>query len=255
MDDVGLRYTEDASTSAGRDVTATVPEDSSPLLLREPLSGLTVEGLTRIDFSFDRAIAGVRTLRFGSWANGVQSSVLAPAPLNSGAGDFSLAIALHATSQGARAFWMTHREGTGANARKPRLVTARLGADSTATDVSLLLSVGNDQQCAPLDVSQPLPENNRVDPDLTPWVTSDGTLLLFSTTSLETGCAAGTQKKDIYTVLLQAATGQPPAAALPMKDVNSPQDDLDPSFSADLCDLYFASNRDGELAVYRAHRH
>jgi Tol biopolymer transport system component len=39
-----------------------------------------------------------------------------------------------------------------------------------------------------------------------------------------------------------------------MSDVNSPMNDVEPSFSADLCDLYFASDRDGKYALYRAHR-
>lgn len=134
-----------------------------------------------------------------------------------------------------------------------RLVTALLEPDATVTDVSLTLNVGGNETCPLLDVAA-LPDAEPLDPDLTPWVTTDGSLLVFSTTRLAPGCGAGAQKRDIYSVLLQASSGQPPAAALPMKDVNSAADDVDPSFSSDMCDLYFSSNRDGQFAVYRAHR-
>lgn len=252
---VGLRYTEDSSTSAGNDMAATEPSDSAPLLLRAPVQNLSVVGASPLDFSFDRTVMEVRSLRIGSWSRGLQSSALAPPPLNSGAGDFSMAIAPEAAPGVARAFWMTNRESLPAGARKPRLVTAQLGVDLTATDVALTLSVGTNESCPPLDVSQLPPGGEPIDADLTPWVTSDGKLLVFSTTRLDSGCAPGEQKRDIYTALLQASSGQPPAPALPMKDVNSSEDDVDPAFSADLCDLYFASNRDGKFAVYRAHRH
>ena len=44
------------------------------------------------------------------------------------------------------------------------------------------------------------------------------------------------------------------APAVPLEDVNGDSNDVDPSFSHDFCDLYFASDRDGEYALYRAHR-
>jgi WD40-like Beta Propeller Repeat len=251
---VGLRYTEDSSTSAGTDLAATDPSDSAPFLLRAPVQNFSVVGASQLDFSFDRTVMNVRTLRVGSWSQGLLSSALAPPPLNSGAGDFSMAIALEAAPGVSRAFWMTNRESVPAGAPKPRLVTAQLGTDLTAADVALRLSVGTNESCPPLDVSQLPAESEPIDGDLTPWVSSDGTLLVFSTTRLGSGCAPGTQKRDIYTALLQASSGQPPEPALPMKNVNSSEDDVDPAFSADLCDLYFASNRDGKFAVYRAHR-
>lgn len=254
FDGVGMRYTADSSTSAGSSVAATEPKDSAPLLLREPVSSIVVEGVAELNFLFDRSVMDVRTLHVGTWSGGLQSSAVAPAPFNSGAGDFSIAVALHASPATARAFWMTNREGAMSGSPRPRLVTAPISANAAAADVELKLSVGGGSGCPPLDPSQ-LPDGSpAVDPDMTPWVTGDGTLLVFSTTRLESGCAVGTRKKDIYTALLQASSGQPPAPALPMRDVNSSEDDVDPSFSADLCDLYFASNRDGKFAVYRAHR-
>jgi Tol biopolymer transport system component len=85
-------------------------------------------------------------------------------------------------------------------------------------------------------------------------VTNDGKLMVVSHPHLNASCDATSQGKDIYTALLQPATGQPTAAALPMNDVNSPMNDVEPSFSADMCELYFASDRDGKFALYRAHR-
>jgi hypothetical protein len=91
--------------------------------------------------------------------------------------------------------------------------------------------------------------------DLTPWVTPDGKTLLVSHTGVDATCAPAGRGKDLYTAPLQPATGQPTLPAALLNDVNSTADDVDPSFSADMCDLYFASNRDGgAFALYRAHR-
>jgi hypothetical protein len=255
FDGVGMRYTADSSTSAGSSVTDTEPKDSAPLLLREPVKSLPVGGLEQFNFLFDRSVNDVRQLQVGTWSNGLQRSVEAPAPFNAGSGDFSIAVALHpAPGAAARAFWMTNRPSQQPGARVPRLVTASLEANASAVDVEVQLNVGSGESCAPLDVNQLPAGSDAIDPDMTPWVTSDGSLLVLSTTRLVAGCQAGAQKKDIYSALLQASSGQPPAPALAMKDVNSPRDDVDPSFSADMCDLYFASDRDGKFAVYRAHR-
>jgi hypothetical protein len=253
--DAGLRYTTDASTSAGNAVPGTMPGDSALLLLRDPIAGLALEGAATPNVFFDRSVMGVQQLWVSSWSTGLGGATLLPEPFNSGAGDFSIAVAPKATPARGRAFWMTRREGIEASMTpRPRLVTAPLELGASVVDVELTLSVGQQPDCAPLDPSQ-LPENApSVDPDLSPWVTTDGSLLVFSTTRLGPECKPSGQKKDIYTALLQPSSGQPPFAALPLKDVNGPEDEVDPSFSADLCDLYFASNRDGEFAVYRARR-
>ncbi|MES1187816.1 MAG: hypothetical protein ABUL60_28620 [Myxococcales bacterium] len=118
----------------------------------------------------------------------------------------------------------------------PRLVTAPAVTDAPVTPVQLF--IGKDPECAASD------------PELAPWVTSDGKTLLLSHTRIDASCKSTGQGKDIYAALLQAATGQPTAAALPMNDVNSPMNDVEPSFSGDMCDLYFASDRDGKYALY-----
>lgn len=250
LEGVGMRYTTDSSTSAGSSVTATLPTDNAPLLLREEVKALPLSILSGFNFLFDRADGGPRKLLFGNWKDGLKKVEEAPAPFNEGSGDYSMAVALHPTPDGvARAFWMTD---VASENPTPKLVTATLLPTSVREDVALQIGAA---QCAPLPYTPPDEDGGGgIDSDLTPWVTNDGKLLVFSTTRLDASCQPTSQRKDVYATLLQASSGQPFMPAIPMNDVNSPQDDVDPSFSPDLCDLYFASNREGSFAVYRAHR-
>jgi hypothetical protein len=239
FDGVGLRYTSDASTSAGSTVKGTTPQDTGPLLLDQDVKGLVTMTLPDFNFVFDRVEEMTRrSLYFGKWSGGLTTFERAPSPYNGDASDYSAAIALRPTADGvARLYWMTDR---GATTGMPvTLVTALLEANAPGAPVAL--KIGQ----ATCDAS---------DPDYTPWVTADGKTLLISHTRVDGNCRATGQGKDIYTALLQPATGLPTAAAVPMSDVNSPMNDVEPSFSADLCDLYFASDRDGKYALYRAHR-
>lgn len=236
---MGLRYTTDVSTSAGTTLRDGMAQDSGPLILREEVTTVSLDsGAPSFSFLFDRVVEGTRrALFFGTWSTGRITSEPAPMPFNGGKGDYSIAVALHPTPAGPpRAYWMT----LGDPAKKPTLVTALLTKDPSGVAVGLALG---DRDCPASDT------------DLTPWVTADGGALLFSHTAVGANCVAG-RGKDLYTTALQPATGLPPAGAvaLVMSDVNSPMDDVDPSFSADLCELYFASNRDGKFAVYRARR-
>jgi hypothetical protein len=232
----GLRYTTDASTSPGSNVKGTTATDSGPLLLSANVSGLGTM-LMGFNFLFDRLENGRRSIYVGQWSNGLTGFQRSPAPYNGTKNDYSIAVALKATANGvARAFWMTDGSAT---SMTPVLVTAPHVANAPATPVDL--KIGQDACPA-------------TDADLAPWVTADGKTLLASHTRLDANCKATGQGKDIYTALLQPATGLPTAAALPMNDVNSPMNDEEPSFSANLCDLYFASDRDGKLGLYRAHR-
>lgn len=235
----GLRYTADASTSAGSTVQASLATDSAPLLLASDVSGVATVKLMSFNFVFDRVEGGRRSLYLGQWSNGLMMSERAPAPYNGALSDFSMAIATKPGADAtARAFWMSGDTST-TMVPPPTLYTAILGANESAVPVAL--SIGQ-LKCTSKE------------PDLAPWVTSNGKTLLVSHPRLDANCNATGQGKDIYTALLQPATGQPTAPALPMNDVNSPMDDVEPSFSADMCDLYFASNRDGKYALYRAHR-
>lgn len=241
----GLRYTTDSSTSAGSSVKGTLPQDKGPLLLGESVTTFPTLGVMGLDFVFDRTDM-VRDLYASNWTSGAQGAPKLPAPFNSGSGDYSLAVALHpGTAKVPRAFWMSLRNG------KPELLTAPFveAAVTEVVDVHLAKTPA-DKPCV------------ITDQDASPWVSRDGKTLLFSHTRMDANCDAQVaQKRDLYTTLLQPATGQPPSdasnqviPATPMNDVNSSADDVEPSFSADMCDLYFASNRDGNFAVYRAHR-
>ncbi len=237
FDGTGLRYTTDASTSAGGSVKATVDSDSAPLLLDSNVTGLAALSPT-FNFVFDRADGGRRSLFVGQWNDGLEQSERVLAPYNGTKNDYSMAIATKPTADGiARGFWMTDRAAT--MTLPASLVTAVLVANAQPAPVNLKLGQNT---CAAADA------------DLAPWLTPDGKTLLVSHTRVDANCKATGQGKDIYTALLQPATGLPTAPALPMNDVNSPMNDVEPSFSADLCDLYFASDRDGTYALYRAHR-
>jgi hypothetical protein len=235
----GLRYTTDASTSPGSNVKGTTAMDSGPLLLAAQVPNVGSMTMMGFNFLFDRIENGQRSIYVGQWSNGLTSSARAPTPYNETKNDYSIAVALKATADGIpRAFWMTDRDTPGMMGT-PRLVTAQAVAEALTTPVGLALG---QQTCSASD------------PDLAPWVTTDGKTLLVSHTRVDANCKATGQGKDIYTALLQPASGLPTAPALPMNDVNSPMNDEEPSFSTDLCDLYFASDRDGKMALYRAHR-
>jgi hypothetical protein len=239
LEGTGLRYTADSSTSPGANVKGTGATDSGPLLLTAQVPNVGAMTMTGFNFLFDRTEEGRRSIYVGEWNNGLVSSTPAPAPYNETRNDYSIAVALKPTADGiARAFWMTDRDQPDAM-ETPRLVTALAVADAPPVPVGLELA---QKGC------------NASDADLAPWVTSDGKTLLVSHTRVDANCKGTGQGKDIYTALLQPDTGEPTAPALPMNDVNGPANDVEPSFSADLCDLYFASDRDGKYALYRAHR-
>jgi hypothetical protein len=235
---VGLRYTTDASTSAGSPVKSTQPDDQGPLLLTD--GGLTVGDVMGANFLFDRRQNGRRQIYVGRWDGGLEEVSPAPAPFNGGANDYSMAVAMTPSGETSpRAFWMTDRGMLGA-----LLVTA-LPSDEAEAPVVLELGSKGCALAAPIDSQD----------DLTPWVTPDGKTLLVSYTGLDATCQPTDRGKDLYTAPLQPSSGQPTLPATLLSDVNSPKDEVDPSFSHDMCDLYFASNRDGDsYALYRARR-
>jgi len=237
----GLHYTTDFSTSPGIDLNETQALDRAPLLLEHAVTGMTSSGTASFNFAFDRPMAlEKRAIFVATWGAGAKGTPL-PEPFNTG-DDYSIAVAERVSAGGpARGFWMSARLGM------PRLFTALLQADATAAEVSLRIGYA---KCT------------TVDHDLAPWVTSDGKALVFSHARVDGSCqAVPAQKRDLYATLLQPESGQPPVdttnatvPATPLSDVNSSADEIEPSFSADLCDLYFASDRDGQFAIYRAHR-
>lgn len=236
VDSIGLRYTSDFATSAGRAPNATVAGDAGPLLAPSAVKGASLPGamLESFNFLFDRQYNSARRLFIANWQEGLISPELAPAPFNSEKSDYSPALAQPANDS-PRLYWMSTRDGVSA-----QLMVSILNGDSPAV-APVNLALGQDG-CKASDL------------ELSPWVTSDGLMLLFNH-SRRDACADAPQAKDIYAVLLSPTDGQPvPMPARPMNDINSAMDEVDPSFSADMCDIYFASNRDGQYAIYRAHR-
>jgi hypothetical protein len=188
-----------------------------------------------VNLFFDRAESDGFSRRdlLATFHSGPTSSngIRLPAPFNAeptepASSNYSIAVA----TQVARAWWMTDR-----NDPAGELVTAPLTAGATATRVDLATPGGCQRSGA----------------DATPWVPADASLMLFR--YFENCEAAG--PNDLFVVLL-APSGAPAGAALPLEDVNRPaSDETDPSMSADLCWLYFASDGgQGEFDVYRAPR-
>jgi hypothetical protein len=235
----GLRHTTDASTSSGTAVTASA-RDAAPLLLPSDVTSLP-SPTAPFNFVFDRDSDGRRELFLGRWVNRLESSERAPAPLNDeGSNNFGLAIALPG-APGAlpRAFWLrspTQSEQAEAGAQ---LLTAELGAQ--VEPEPLTFSV---EGCG-----------TALGPDTSPWVTAEGNALFFSHARPGADCEGWGSGADLFGLALSPTSGLPgEGTAYRLEDVNSPERDLDPSFSSDLCQLYFASDRDGELALYRAER-
>ncbi len=82
--------------------------------------------------------------------------------------------------------------------------------------------------------------------DATPWVTADGSLLVFRSLPTDAQCQpVDGAATDVYVAALQPATGMPLAPAVALDGVNvtgGESTETDPSFSPDLCMLYFASD-------------
>jgi len=103
---------------------------------------------------------------------------------------------------------------------------------------------------------------SRAGADATPWVTSDGRLLLFSAPPVDSACnSVDGDATDVFVAPLSATSGLPLATAVPIAGINHSTDtssESDASFTADLCALYFASDGGGaqghDFRLYRAFR-
>jgi len=186
----------------------------------------------------ETASDGVRSLRAATFQNGVLGDAQdAPAPLAPGpADDYSVAFA-RSTS---RAYFMTAASGSAL------LVTGTLGSSQTAP-VPLALPAPGGGTC-PLGAT-----------DATPWVTPDGRLLLFSAPPVDAQCQPlDGSAADLYVALMNPTTGAPLTTAVALV-ASSGTNETDPSFGADLCALYFASDKsatnDGRTRLFRAFRH
>ena len=186
----------------------------------------------------ETASSGGRTLRVASFAGKTLGAPFdGPPPLTPvGADDYSGALARGTK----RVYFMTTRSGAA------ELVTGTLGGtDAKTVDVKVPGQGGG--TCS------------RTGDDATPWVTSDGRLLLFSAPPVDAACKAiDGDATDLFIALVNPTSGLPLATAVPVADVNHSTGgsvETDASFTSDLCALYFAS--DGGVAQghdYRLYR-
>jgi hypothetical protein len=199
---------------------------------------------------FDRVeTQTTRRVVTATWNGTLSNMQLAPVPLNPDSGassDYSIAVAGSPGGNASRAFWMSTRFGAG-----PSLVTAELTA-ADAEVVSLMIPTPGGLTCS------------RSGADATPWVTPNGDFMLFRAFPMDDNCQpTDGDATDLYAAILVPGTGQPPPAttAIPLADVNrstGSSSETDPSLSADLCALYYASDSgEGvyEFDIFRAVRH
>jgi hypothetical protein len=227
-------YAPTPVSGVGRALFAAIGADSGPLFA----PGFSPPQ----NFFFDRinATSNVRQIMLGTWSNGTLTAVsAAPAPVNGGTGDFSVAVAADVR----RAYWMTTRNKN----PSPDLVWAAFGADATMPQpLSLDVQVGTGKKCA------------RLGDDATPWVNAAGTLLLFRSESMNEACQASDSGAfDMFAAPL-GKDGQPLTPGTPLSSLNTTgggSNETDPSLSQDSCTIYFASDSGkGDFDLYRAAR-
>jgi hypothetical protein len=249
-DGVGLFYvrdffatriwaTESFARNAGGPIGAPVDEadltESAPLVPTFETRGT----LAGHQFFFDRNVSKTDTRRelYGASldANGAMTGVTRlPAPFNAPTPTVQWNSAIAVSRD--RAWWMWNQDGK----LQIYLVTAPLTEGAKATVVSINTPPG----C-------PLREIDTI-----PWVTPDGAMLLVTGTQRDASCTATTQRTDIFRVRVDAS-GQPLAAGSALEGIDEPMSgETDASLSADLCWLYFSSDRgaDARFRLYRAHR-
>jgi hypothetical protein len=174
---------------------------------------------------FDERRSGGRVVMTAAWNGSALTDLqtLGPPFGAFGSEDYSVALAAETN----RVYFMTTRNDS------PELHTSVLGEI--------------DSQVVTLDV--PVPGGGtcpRSEDDATPWVTEDGSLLVFRALPLDANCQPidGTAP-DLYAAALQPATGLPLTPAVRLAGANVTTGDsteTDPSFSPDLCTLYFSSD-------------
>jgi hypothetical protein len=230
-----LWYVEDPEASA----SITLGDAQTP-----SRSGLFYAGGGSFEFSalFDQVDGAQRGVMTAAWDGSTLSDIRsAGAPFGAaGADDYGVALAA-ATS---RVYFMSTRDGS------PALYTGLLGS-SSATVVTLEVPrVSGGGTCA------------RSGEDATPWVTEDGSLLVFRSLPMDATCEpVDGSASDLYVAALQPATGMALTTAVALSGVNvttGESTETDPSFSPDLCVLYFASDGGSaggfDFKLFRAER-
>jgi hypothetical protein len=191
---------------------------------------------------FDQLEGGQRSVMTAVWDGTALSNIVpAAAPFGApGADDYSVAYAVETS----RAYFMSTREGS------PALFTGLLGSTSAALVSLQVPAQGGGDTCA------------RSGEDATPWVSKDGALLVFRSPPMGEQCQpVDGSATDLYVAALQPTTGMPLTPAVALTSVNvsvGGSTETDPSFSPDLCVLYFASDGGSaggfDFRLFRAHR-
>jgi hypothetical protein len=238
----GLRFPRVGDSSDSLFFTLVAPSRSELWYVRDPTASASTtlgdaqtpsrSGLFYVEGSafafsalFDELENGQRHVLTATW-NGTELSNTQPAgaPLAaSGADDYSVALA----AQTSRVYFMSTRDGA------PALHTGVLGSAAT-TPLTLQVPALGGGTCP------------RSGDDATPWVTEDGSLLVFRALPVDAQCqSVDGSATDLYVAALQPSTGTPLTPAVALTGVNvtgGGSTETDPSFSPDLCILYFASD-------------
>jgi len=221
-----IHFTPDFDSDPGVQVSGeSAPPEFGPLFIED-------RGGLDYNFLFSRTPQDTPSMIMtADWDPGtLMLTGIMPAPgsvNDDAADDYSVAFASGAT----RYWWMSNRGGT------PELYTTP--SDSMAQ-----------AQVVALELPGPCPA---VYPDYTPWVTSDGGMLLFTAQSVDAQCVSD-GASDLYFASL-GPSGEPATQVFALDDVNQPgSNETSPSLSPDGCYLYFASNADGDYTIYRAPR-
>lgn len=220
-------------------------DDSGALLLPPTITGATLGAVSNhaditsdavpyflVDSrrQFDRSAAGAgknppsdggplrRRFHVAQWdpnPNGLTFMGYGPVPLlNTGLDDFSVAFA-HAAAPGAQRFYWMSTRGTPETTSLRTVRLGQTGADSTAVVVTLAGCV------SPV-----------VSPDLRPWLTPDGSKLIF-----QARCEG--EANRLWFTQPNADGTLPPAAPLPIAGDPAPSGDTDGSLSPNKCELWF----------------
>jgi hypothetical protein len=230
-----LWYTDDPEASASFRLGDAQTAFRSGLV---PVSG----GSPPFEVVFDERSDSLRIARSATWdGQALSNEATLGSPLSPGGFDtYSLAVAANT----GRYYWMSTRDG-------PRtLRTGLLGSGQEGVVELAVPARGGGEPCA------------RTGDDATPWVSENGSLMLFSAPAFDAQCAPlDGGASDLYAVPLAPSTGLALATAVALATVSRTEDtssETDPSFSPDLCRIYFAS--DGgqagghDFRLYRAER-
>lgn len=230
-----LYYTRSASTLGTFVGNPDIAQQSGPLFV----------GALDPSFNviYDQSADGARTMRAATWDGATLGSEMFMPPPLSPSGFETYSIAAATALAPARLFWMSNRDGP------TRIRTGLINSGDGDTFVNIEVPQRGSSNTCPRDSG-----------DATPWVSPDGRRMFFRAIPLDGACQPlDGATTDLFVVPLVPETG---AAAQPAVELTTLNEvgvtDTDPSLSADLCVLYFASDRaspgGSDFKIYRAPR-